>query len=980
MYFFDLILGHEPRLLDRRRSDRLDDAKGVTATSTQFADESLGDTGSMMTADTAIDPVPMAYTSRSRSGDRWARHRSHSLASPQDRLSLWSRLMCQPEVFDPHVEAAPVPCLMEVSGATASPLRGDNRRRSILSQSRRDGKPGDGGGVAIVLPFAASSEVQMAEVGLEAAAAATLDDDEPLTEESESSLSSDSLSEESSSPVSSVEGLVAEVEVAGKEVLPLLSVPMANEMPTQKPLHAFRVTDTRRCRCHFPHALLFSDSSSTANTSFARSCPLDCHSGVESTTPTIPCSTAERLVARQELAVKRSQRRQQVKEAARRQREYKTAWAELVALERDRASGHLAAGALTEGTRAKKGEEGEGSVPNAKPIDAVVTVPLTNEALESHRGHVMSPLYELPTEFWVRVGRSKESTIKYDRKAEGRIAGGGGADKAVIHAQRSSSGGSDAGDGIDSVVVIEDEDMGMMSPLPVMHGTGPRFSEAAEKGSATAAEAAAVARMHSAGRVPVRKMDSTDVQAGADGLQRTPSGKYPLGSRGYVEHVMFALRRQQECALFFLLTEAHRQARAAHLRLAQMYYYYILPILAQYQVPEEVEGLANSLLQCGSGSLRAFHSEFCKTVPVGNMYDYLHGTFVPTNLVLVQPVDYQSAQYRFENPWRELFHEIKSFLGMQPREDASTATLSTKSFGEEVEGDAKCFGHSVSPAKGSVCMAATVLHSMELFERVRHTQSATRDAEDWLAWYCCCFTPQVEAATTLEARSAVVRSLLPIPVAAPEDGVTVPPHPLEREYLPMVWSRVCQTAEREEVLGYRRALKLEVMEKAMVSLQFDAHGSKLASAPSAVATKATQEVFVATALRETAGDAVAPEKTGSTTKNATEVGCDAITAEAESNAKTVYDGVALESEEMELPCLTPSFSPLASPQEELELALWCSLQPDPTFVSTDASTGRIKNGAVVAGGGGLGMKRIAVMVSHQKVDVGCFGFSFFSFF
>lgn len=841
-------------------------------------------------------------------------------------------------------------------------------------------------------------------------------DDATLTKDSSlTSSSSDTVSQDPLSPVGSVEEFLVEVEEVGEDE-PLdeepsaLSVSTVGDAVAPKPRRAFRVTDTRKSRCHLSRAVfVFTESTPTANTSFATSClPDSSSSGVGTmsqsgtTTTTRSTNTVERLISLQELAVKRSQRRQQAREAARRLREYNAAWAELVASQRCRTSERAAATTTaTDGARPQLSGQVESNTSKATPEYEedeeemrVVAVPLTNEALESHRERVEAPSFELPSDLLARMGRLNDTatTAKSDAKATEEV--GSEEQRSLTDASDTSGHSSNSG-----ALVIDDEGIPVEAvALPVNYGTLLRYSEkeATKPSSSAAATAAAtqVGPTSALGRDTATSSNGSHMEE--DSLQRIPRGKYALGSRGYVEHVMFAQRRQQECALFTLLTEAHRQARAAHLRLSQLYYYYILPILGQYQEPAEVEGLANSLLECGTGSLRVFHSNFCKTVSVGGVYDYTHGTYVPANLVQVLPVDYQLAQYRFENPWRELFHEIKSFLGMQAREDVSVATPSIRSCSEDGEKDVKGRGRLLVPGRGTVCVAATVLHSMEIFERQRHIQMAIRDAEDWLAWYYYYFTPKMQTATSLEARRAVVLSLLRIPSSAAEraegGGRTAPPpHPLEREYLPLLWSRACEAAKREEVLTYRRALKLEVMEKATAALQQRLSANRKPPVEAA-ASAASDELF---ALKTALNDCIISNNSDDV-RGQTELNTPATTATMVVETNVCFpasertssiievDAEVLRCEEVEPPHETPSATarlPTLFAEDYQPASHLRSLHTSSTVARVDVYTGRIKNGFVMADDDDDEIEEENVVIdSYQTVNVGCFGLSFFSFF
>lgn len=1041
MYIFGLLLGHEPRLVDRRRRDQaegLGDGKGDIATSTQCADDSAGETGSLLTAETPFEQVPAMHLSHggSRHGRR-ARRRSRSQAPRRDRLSLWSRLMCQPEVFDPYVEASPMSYLMEVKGdAAASPPAERSQHREASAHAHRsdghsvsdddgdDAAEGVCDDAAIVMSASSTLGSRVVEDGTApAAAVAAAVDDASLTRTSSlspssstSSSSSDSASQDPSSPVSLVEEFPVEVQEINEEN-PLDVEPTALSVwatgdggvaaTLAKPRRAFRVTDTRKCRTHLSRAVALFDSPSTTNTSFATSCVPESsnsssakttsQSGTTSSTTGHSTGVAGRLISRQELAVKRSQRRQQNHEAAQRLREYNAAWAELAASQRGRFNGRPPATART--------RNADDAISNATwtaeeevADSTVVVVPLTNETLELCREHTETPSYELPPDFLRRVGHLNRP-VKKDVHDHG-------SDGAETNDEQccSVSGDSYTSEDHNSILAIDaDEAIGADTVSPVMHSTMLRRGEAADTSNSVARTATAAAMSREEHKRALEKSASPSVglQTEAGSLQRVPRGRYALGSRGYVEHVIFAQSRQQECALFMLLTEAHRQARAAHLRLAQLYYYYVLPILAQYQVPAEVEGLVNSLLQCGTGSLRVFHADFSKTVPVNNMYDYLQGGVVPANLVQVQPVDYQFAQYRFENPWRELFREIKAFLGMQAREDGSVATLPTSLCSEAAKDAAAAAkpttthpSRLVLPAKGTVCMAATVLHSMELFERQRHIEMAIRDAQDWLAWYYYYLTPQLQAATSAEARTVVMQDLLRLPAgtaAGINTGVPspLPPHPLEMEYLPLLWGRACETAKREEVLGYRRMLKLEVIAKATAAIHARGNAnSKLSrdaatAGPTAVASLTTDVRNDDPNSNSRKEVLLKAEPTSPTTSFTTSAGTtgNSIAAETESGLESEIGGV-LHFEEAVLPyqALASSQLPTLYADESVLSTPVRSSDTSLTVARVDGHTGRVQHGFVVAEDDDVSEEVTIAMDPYQTVKIGCFGLSLFSFF
>ncbi|KAK7201906.1 hypothetical protein NESM_000258100 [Novymonas esmeraldas] len=737
----------------------------------------------------------------------------------QDRLSLWSRLLCRPEVYDPHVEAAPLTHLLDV-----------NPTEVTTEGTQVDGTDGGGGAqrdsdAATRRPPSQGRCTDGNRHGTESRATPLQDGcDDGATSSSAVGVSSD-VDEEAAEDVDGGEACSQGDDSNAAEPL----------------LHpcTFRVFDTRRCRARASAGLSSPTSAGTltfgaaVHGSAVPSAGEVVGSSADSSHGSV-ASAERRLISREELSRRRAQRRQQSKDETRRERDYKEAWDALMASAELPSRGDV-------GDETNGGGDGLADPPSDAASAATTTASgsdvapslLTNEALQSLRDGTTPLSYSLPQPLLARLGHYTQ----LPKRAADGVAAVDAAAPALADQEDEAESSCSCSSNTSSQLALDDELVNVETGLPVMYGAVLRCRDSSAKAHrAKAADSIAA---------PLRRRRTAEPLPS----QRTPAGKYPLGSRAYVERVLFAQRRQQECALFALLSEAHRQAREARLRLAQLYYYYVIPILAQYHTAEEVEAMERSLLQCGSGSLRAYHAEFCQTVVYAADGSQLTdgGRDVAAlamgtagRYARVQPVDYQLTEYRFESVWRELFLQVKTYLGVQAREDVSCSTLPTAS---ECGGGADAAGAAAATttaAQGSVCVAATVLHSMELFERQRHTHNAIRDAEEWLAWYYYLFTPAVQRGASAEERAAIQRSLLPYPSCAAlpaahgtradvhsseggacgyDDGSAaapslVAPHPLEREYLPMSWARACNTVQREEVLSYRRGLKLRAVEQA----------------------------------------------------------------------------------------------------------------------------------------------------------------------
>ncbi|KAG5471319.1 hypothetical protein LSCM1_01398 [Leishmania martiniquensis] len=950
MSFFSLLFGNDVKIVKDRNPRARPGRAGKAAVRPRVGGD---DVHRKELLKTPIGLVPIMSLRRFRGPKR---SRLHTVAIPanRDRLSLWSLLLCQPEVYDPRVEAAPVPHLLDVNKPPVVRERaeqaGGQQPEHLVGGMRR------GGDLVRKNPFSGASSGMGRFPGT-----SPREDVEGHSDDAEDEVMLSSVQNPSSDADEFAE-TDAESQSGESEAAEALLHP-----------RAFQVFDTRRCWARSLTAL----PCWTAVTILSSTSPPPCGSvasavdgtegGAVSSRGSV-ASTERRLISRKELAKRRLQMRQQLKDAAKRAREYKRAWEALVAA----AGPHANCG--KEGEPAKQANwrcAEDGSLQSTETSDAsstsaVIISSLTNEALASLREDVQPLKYELPAPFSARLGHYTPLPKNGRGGTGAAVAALAGENEGAESCCSFSSDGS-------SQVVLDDELVNVETELPVIYGSFLRCRDSALKANAVGG-GATPSRQHR--KLPVASC----------GSQRIPAGKYALGSRAYVERVLFAQRRQQECALFALLTEAHRQARAVHLRLAQLYYYYVIPILAQYSTEEEVRGLERSLLQCGSGALRVFHTEFCMTTvrPACALQMSAAGG-VPESVACrcqVQPVDYQLAEYRFEKAWRELFLEVKTYLGMQARDEAACSNV--PALLELKDGAAPSNG-TTSIGHGSVCVAATVLHSMELFERQRHTHSAARDAEEWLAWYYYYFLPHVQRASSAEERTAIQRSLLPPPPpsSTPEcetetnddggeshvratDPKSPQPHPLENEYLPLSWTRACDTAEREKVLGYRRDLKMRVIESALTARAAEVGGSAAESAVGRTSTISNAKPTSATiAISVAASRKMA--------------GADATAASSELSAlrHVPYSGDALSSAHEAAAIQMLATNVEADLEEE-------SLRKPPSQLLDNAAISGQNYGAAEAGAADSEETEeeydAVSMGAHQTVNAGCFGLSFFSVF
>ncbi|KEG10660.1 hypothetical protein DQ04_03451020 [Trypanosoma grayi] len=181
------------------------------------------------------------------------------------------------------------------------------------------------------------------------------------------------------------------------------------------------------------------------------------------------------------------------------------------------------------------------------------------------------------------------------------------------------------------------------------------------------------------------------VRAAAVPLQTQPIKKtrsYSLYSRQYIERVVLAQRSQQLMALMWLLAESMRHAWKLHLRLAQLYFYYV-PICLRAAAAESALGKGEDA-DADAIMKNRYYSYFCS------------GNF-----------DYEYYAYHFSQEWDPLFADVLNYLKPDSADDDTTPG-------------------------GSVGAAATVLYSMELFERQRELQLAVREADIFVRsrWQC----------------------------------------------------------------------------------------------------------------------------------------------------------------------------------------------------------------------------------------------------
>ncbi|EKF38133.1 hypothetical protein MOQ_001661 [Trypanosoma cruzi marinkellei] len=170
-------------------------------------------------------------------------------------------------------------------------------------------------------------------------------------------------------------------------------------------------------------------------------------------------------------------------------------------------------------------------------------------------------------------------------------------------------------------------------------------------------------------------MDTSTVVA-SDGMNQRRVRSYELNSRKYIERVVLAQRSQQKIALLWLLAESMRHAWKLYFRLAQLYVNYVPLYLQAAEVAMGNEN-DNDLMNITKNRYYTYFSS---------------GTF-----------DYEYYTYEFIHKWETLFGNVQNYLF-----DGNTGSM------------------------GSVGFAATLLHSMELFERQHELQVGVREVEQWL--------------------------------------------------------------------------------------------------------------------------------------------------------------------------------------------------------------------------------------------------------
>ncbi|CCD14081.1 unnamed protein product [Trypanosoma congolense IL3000] len=305
--------------------------------------------------------------------------------------------------------------------------------------------------------------------------------------------------------------------------------------------------------------------------------------------------------------------------------------------------------------------------------------------------------------------------------------------------------------------------------------------------------------------------------------------RYPLGSRRYIERILLAERSQQVIALMWLLSESMRQAWQLHLKLAQLYTYYV-PAYVKAETARRAAKAASANITVLNNGKCATHLSFddgaeendALRITQNKYYAYFcSGTF-----------DYEYYVYRFNQEWESIFTAVSDYLGTT---GAATAAAASASCVEATPSAAE--GSSVSAPRGSVGFAATVLYSMELFERQRELQVAVRDTERWLSdcWHRLNGTTPPPTRSRRNGRQAAVDIARREGVASCDECDGGPPgaagdEPLlwggaergddtERMHLPMDWWRAQDADIRAHICWNRKKRKLHQIRSGMALLR-----------------------------------------------------------------------------------------------------------------------------------------------------------------
>ncbi|KAG8341366.1 hypothetical protein ERJ75_001045700 [Trypanosoma vivax] len=202
---------------------------------------------------------------------------------------------------------------------------------------------------------------------------------------------------------------------------------------------------------------------------------------------------------------------------------------------------------------------------------------------------------------------------------------------------------------------------------------------------------------------------ATTIRAGAHltRFRGKSAVQYPLGSVRYIERVVLGQRSQQLMALMWLLAESMRHAWRLHLQLAQLYVHYVPMYVQQWATIASRSCTEGTASLDGERCCCAYSKEDAAFLTGNKYYAYFcSGTF-----------DFDYYVYLFSREWDTIFAAVRNYLAIDGGETAS--------------GEDKTQSPNASIG-GSVGYAATVLYSMELFGRQRELQVAVRQVECWL--------------------------------------------------------------------------------------------------------------------------------------------------------------------------------------------------------------------------------------------------------
>ncbi|ORC84817.1 uncharacterized protein TM35_000411870 [Trypanosoma theileri] len=130
---------------------------------------------------------------------------------------------------------------------------------------------------------------------------------------------------------------------------------------------------------------------------------------------------------------------------------------------------------------------------------------------------------------------------------------------------------------------------------------------------------------------------------------------YSLQSRQYIDRVILAQRSQQFIALMWLLAESMRHAWRLHLRLAQLYVYYVPSYLQAMNIHSDNSNNSNSNIEeVLSITKNKYYAYFCS------------GNF-----------DYEYYVYQFNEKWDALFAAVHHYMDADNINTQTTTTTTT---------------------------------------------------------------------------------------------------------------------------------------------------------------------------------------------------------------------------------------------------------------------------------------------------------------